>query len=300
MAQGPSLFDDVSPDVAVVRRLLASQLPAIADLPVVALPRSGTDNAVFRLGDQLAVRLPRRAGAVVQVRRDEEVMAAVQDAVSCALPRVVAVGEPGEGYPYPWSVVRWVDGEVADPRALVDPRRLADDLAQLVLALRRVENADGPAPSADNFGRGGRLQTRTARTHRSIEALDGLIDAPAARQVWSEALDADPARRAVWIHGDLHASNLIVHKSGGLAGVIDWAGAAVGDAACDLLAAWMLFEADERRAFRTAVGADDDEWARGRGWTLTVAVVYLAVYGHRVPSAADWIRGLDAVLTSEE
>lgn len=297
MADGPTTYDDVDIDDDLVRRLVATQLPGLAHLPLVALPRTGTDNAVYRLGEELAVRLPRRAGAEVQMTRDEEVLAVVADVVPCALPRQVELGRPGEGFPYHWSVVRWIPGEVPDPGALADPVRLADDLAAVVRGLRSLEPIDGFGPSVANFGRGCPLHWRDQPTRDAIDSLGDLLDVAAAHRTWEAALEVGEAPDPRWSHADLHPWNVVVDGAGGLAGIIDWAAAGIGDASGDLLPAWLLLGPHERARYLDALEADDAERARGRGWMLSVGAIYVAGYRTEAPMALDsWIQGTRAAI----
>lgn len=259
--------DEPTISTALVRRLVRAQFPRWASLPVVPLASGGTVNAVHRLGDHLTVRLPLTAGGAADVAKEEQVLAAL-DGLPVAVPVVAGIGEPGEGYPWPWAVHEWLDGEPA-----VEGRSAADGLAEFVLALRTTK-ADGPPAH-----RGGPLTALDRATRNAVEALrhtDEPFDASAALAVWAEALEA-PSGKNCRVHGDLMPSNLLVH-SGHLTAVLDWATAGIGDQACDLIPAWNLLTAATRPAFRDAVGADDAAWARGRGRALSMAVIQLPYY----------------------
>ncbi|MET9449684.1 aminoglycoside phosphotransferase family protein [Streptomyces cinerochromogenes] len=267
-------------DAALVRRLLAAQFPRWAGLPVRPVPRSGMDNATFRLGGGLGVRLPRYAHWAGQVAREQRWLPRLAPRLPLPVPEPVAQGEPGEGYPYPWTVYRWLDGETVDPGSLTDPVRAARDLAGFLTALRGIDPTGGPAPERSNAFRGLPLGAARdsvaddARVRPRIEALKraGLVDAGLVTEVWEAALAA-PAwdRPPVWIHGDLDAANLLA-RDGSLSGVIDFGTLAVADPAVDLVPAWKVLPAAARTAFREAVGADEATWARGRGWALAASL----------------------------
>ena len=262
-------------DTALVRRLLRAQYPCWADLPVTPLASGGTVNAVYRLGDDLTVRLPLTAGGAGDVAKEQRILSALPG-LPVAVPSVEAVGEPAEGYPWPWAVHTWLDGEPA-----VEGRTApARDLAEFVRALR-THPADGPPAY-----RGKPLSAVDAGARRAIDELsrtDEPFDACAALAVWTESLAAPQwTGPPCWVHSDLMPSNLLL-RDGRLAAVLDWATAGLGDPACDLIPAWNLLTAATRPAFRDAVGADDATWARGRGWALAMAVIQLPYYRHTNP-----------------
>ncbi|MFJ6080210.1 aminoglycoside phosphotransferase family protein [Streptomyces sp. NPDC092369] len=263
-------------DAPLVRRLLAAQFPRWAALPVAPVPLSGMDNATFRLGDDLSVRLPRYAHWVGQVEREHRWLPRLAPQLPLAVSEPVAMGEPGEGYPYPWSVYRWLEGETATTENLADPVRTALDLAGFLRALQAADATGGPGPEASNAFRGVPMGDPRdsiaveARVRPKIEKLrrSGLVDTDALTEVWEAALAA-PAwdRPPVWIHGDLDTGNLLA-RDGRLSAVIDFGTLAVADPAVDLQPAWKFLPAQARDVFREAVGADDATWARGRGWAL--------------------------------
>jgi aminoglycoside phosphotransferase (APT) family kinase protein len=269
-------MDRVLIDVPLVRRLLAAQFPQWAHLPVTLVPQSGMDNATFRLGDDLSVRLPRYAHWTGQVAREHRWLPRLAPHLPLPVSEPVAQGAPGEGYPYPWSVYRWLEGETATTEALADPVRTARDLAGFLTALQACDATGGPGPEQSNAFRGVPLGdsrdsiAAEARVRPKIETLKGtgLVDTDALTEVWEAALAAPRRHKPpVWIHGDLDPGNLLL-RDGRLAAVIDFGTLAVADPAVDLLPAWRFLPAEARGVFREAVGADDATWARGRGWAL--------------------------------
>ncbi|AEM87893.1 aminoglycoside phosphotransferase [Streptomyces violaceusniger Tu 4113] len=270
-------------DVALVRRLLAAQFPRWAELPIERFASSGTVNALFRLGGDLAVRLPRLAGGAGDVEREHRWLPRLAPALPVPIPAVLGKGVPGDGFPWPWTVHRWLDGENPREGRVVRPGRLAADLAEFIVALRRIEPAGGPPAY-----RGGPLREVDEETRAAIGLLRGTIDTGAATAVWEEALaapgwDGPP----VWVHSDLMPGNLLV-VDGRLSAVIDFGTAGVGDPACDLIPAWNLLPASVREDFRAAlgVGVDDGTWARGRGWALSMALIQLPYYRETNPAMA--------------
>jgi aminoglycoside phosphotransferase (APT) family kinase protein len=274
-------------DVPLVRRLLAARFPRWAHLPVEPVASSGTDNALYRLGDDMAVRLPRVSWTTGQVEKDLRWLPRLAPHLPLAVPVPLAQGDPGEGYPWSWGVYRWLDGREARLDRLADPPAAARVLARFLRALHRVDTGWGPAPRLDGSGRGVPLALRDGATREAIAALrdelDGF-DTGAVTAAWEQAL-ATPAWSGppVWVHGDLLPGNLLVAR-GRFSAVIDFACLGVADPACDLLVAWSLFTGESRDAFRAELAVDDDTWARGRGWALSVALIQLPYYRDTNPA----------------
>ena len=263
---------------ALVRGLLAAQFPHWKDLPITPVASAGTDNALFRLGSAMAVRLPRAAWAGGQAAREWRHLPGLAGHLPLEVPVPLALGAPGEGFGAAWSVCRWVPGQDAQQAPPTDMIAAAGALARFVRALRAIPAAGGPAPGAANSGRGVALAARDAAVRRALGACDGLVDTAAAARAWERALDAPVwADAPAWLHGDLHPANLVV-RDGALAGVIDFGCMAVGDPACDLMPAWSMFAPAERAVFRAGAGMDAAAWARGRGWALSVALIALPYY----------------------
>lgn len=289
--------DELPIDDALVARLIASQFPAWAHLPLRRFDSAGTVNAIYRLGEEMAVRLPLRRGQTVPLEKDRRWLPILAPRLPLAVPEPLAEGRPDEGYPSQWAVYRWLPGDPVSEVRLTDPARVADDLAGFVLALQAVDPSGGPVAGAENYHRGAPLAARDASARRGLEALDGIVDTGAARAAWEDALAAPEWDRApVWLHGDLMPGNLLVHE-GRLSAVIDWGALAVGDPACDTIPAWAVLPAEVRGRFRDALGVDDATWRRGRGWALWIALVGLPYYRDTNPRfMAILQRTLDAVL----
>jgi aminoglycoside phosphotransferase (APT) family kinase protein len=278
--------DEVATDVDLVRRLLAGSFPRWAQLPLRPVPSSGTDNALYRLGEDLVVRLPRIGWAVTDVEAEQRRLRHLAAHLPLPIPEPLGVGAPDAGYPWPWSVYRWLPGEEARADRLADPVGTAETLAGFVGALHGIDVVDPPSGG----GRGGPLAARDAATRAAIAALDGELDAGAVTAVWEEALAA-PVRDTppVWVHGDLAPGNLLL-REGRPAAVLDFGALNVGDPAVDLLVAWNLFSGAARERYRAALGVDDATWARGRGWALSVALIALPYYRDTNPAlvAQSW------------
>jgi aminoglycoside phosphotransferase (APT) family kinase protein len=265
--------DEFGIDVARVRRLVAVQFPQWADLSIEPVRSAGTDNAIYRLGDEMAVRLPRIASATGLIELEHRWLPLLAPLLPLAVPIPLAKGRPGEGYPWPWTVCRWLEGEPAMGERITDLRQAATDLAGFITALQQIDPEHGPASP-----RGGPLAARDERTRAAIAALRDKIDTAAVTAAWDAALRA-PAWTgpAVWTHGDLYDGNVLVER-GRLSAVIDFGVLGVGDPACDSIVAWSLFTPETRAVFRAELAVDDATWARGRGWALSVALIALPYY----------------------
>lgn len=271
--------DEVEVDDALVRGLLASQMPALADLPLVVVEPWGTDNAIWRLGTDLVVRLPRIHWAAGQVELEAHWLPRLAPHLPVAIPEPVAIGEPGNDYPYRWAVHRWIPGEGAALDRIDDPVAFALALADVVRMLQAVSTAD--APSATNRARP--LAEYDDATRWCIDSAGHLIDAAAAIEVWEEALAAPPHEGPpVWVQGDLEGNCLV--QDGRLRGIVDWGSACAGDPAVDVQVVWSpLFTDDSRRAFLDALKVDDATIARSRGAAINQACAALPYYLHTYP-----------------
>jgi aminoglycoside phosphotransferase (APT) family kinase protein len=262
-------------DVSLVRRLVRAQFPRWADLPVNPVEFGGWDNRTFHLGERMTVRLPSAESYVAQVEKEQRWLPELAPHLPLPIPVPLAKGVPAEGYPFPWSVYRWLEGETATVGRIGDPVEFATTLAGFLVALREIDPTGGPPPGPHNFFRGGPLSVYNAETRQALDALEGRIDTRAAREVWEAALDAAWQGPPVWFHGDVAWGNLLVEE-GRLSAVIDFGTSGVGDPSCDLAISWTLFGGESREAYRAVLGPDDATWARGRGWTLWKALITLA------------------------
>ncbi|MEV6248691.1 aminoglycoside phosphotransferase family protein [Streptomyces sp. NPDC051742] len=276
--------DDLGIDTALVERLVAGRFPQWAGLPVRAVDSAGTDNAMFRLGDDLVVRLPRVPDAAHQVEKEQRWLPLLAPHLPLDVP--VPAGRAGASadFPLPWSVYRWLDGNDTYDAPLTDLAHAAVELGRFGAALRALDATGGPA----SF-RGGHVTAwedgNLPRAVRDL-AADGAVDAELATASWETVLrlpqwDGPP----VWIHGDLLPGNLL-GRDGRLSAVIDFGGLGTGDPACDMMPAWTLFTADTRPLFREAARVDDATWARGRGWALCWGLVTEHYYRGRNPVLA--------------
>lgn len=262
-------------DAALVKRLIAAQFPQWSDLPVTPVEVDGWDNRTYRLGDGMTARLPTAAGYVPAVAKENRWLPRLAPQLPVAVPPVLGLGVPGEGYPFPWSVRGWLPGGTARPERIADMPRFAVEVAEFLLALQRCDTGCGPVAGEHSFYRGTPPAHYDEETRRCLAALKGQVDTDRATAVWDAALAADRHGEPVWFHGDIASGNLLV-ADGRLTAVIDFGTSGVGDPACDLVIAWGMFHGDSRAAFRRTVGQDDGTWARARGWVLWKALLVLS------------------------
>ena len=296
MTTGRMHADEVAIDVALVRRLLAAQFPHWAGLPITPAVPQGWDNRTFRLGADKSVRLPSAEGYTSQVEKEHRWLPILAPQLPLPIPVPVAIGTPAEGFPWNWSIYRWLEGDTASIERIDDMKAFATELAHFLATLQRIDPTDGPPPGPHNFYRGGPLMIYDAETRHAIAALDGKIDTDAVTAVWEAALQATWHGPPVWLHGDVAAGNLLV-SHGRLSAVIDFGCAGVGDPACDVTIAWTLLSGASREAFRAALPLDSATWARGRGWALWKGLITLAGYINTNPvKAGEARRVIDEVL----
>ncbi|MGE0621026.1 MAG: aminoglycoside phosphotransferase family protein [Pseudomonadales bacterium] len=280
-----------------MRRLVESQFPAWADLEITPVANGGWDNRTFHLGPSMSVRLPSAAHYAPQVEKEQTWLPELAPALPLPIPAPLARGAPGEGYPWSWSVCRWLPGEVAAHGRVRDLDVFARDLATFLLGLQAIDAAGGPPAGAHSFFRGGDLAVYDAETRRSAAALAGTLDEAAVLEVWAAALGSRWSGSPVWVHGDVAPGNLLV-EDGRLCAVIDFGCCAVGDPACDLAIAWTFLDEPARRTFRETLGVDEATWQRGRGWTLWKAMLEIRRLTRSDPAAADrWRATLADVLS---
>jgi len=271
----PAAEVEVTP--ALVHELLLDQFPGLSSLTLQE-EGSGWDNAVFRLGSDLAVRLPRRAIAAPGALIEQTWLPMIADHVPFGVPTPVHIGEPSHLYPWSWTVVEWFDGQVLGSVPVAAGGKLPMDLGAFMSALHRTA-PEGLAPSSI---RGCPLAWRDERFRWAVDQLGSSVDEGAVVAAWHSALSIpDWPRRPVVVHGDVHPLNIVVDHERNLVAVIDFGDLNAGDPATDLAIAWTTFGATDRVIFKASCSSDglpidDDTWARARGWALNFAILYLS------------------------
>jgi len=272
-------------DEDLVRSLVASQFPEYAHLPVTQVLPGGNDNRTFRLGNELSVRLPSAEGYVAGVAKEQRWLPHLAPHLPLPIPNPVAAGRPGLGYPWPWTINRWMPGTDALTAPELDKPRFARDVGRFVAALQRVDATGGPLAGEHSFYRGASLRHYDEETRSCLGLLADDLGAgtiAAATRVWDDAISTEWDRAPVWFHGDIAPGNLLI-ESGSLSAVIDFGTSGVGDPACDLVIAWTFLDPAARPAFAAEAQLDDATWARARGWALWKALLMAVVQGRDEP-----------------
>ncbi|WP_203718864.1 aminoglycoside phosphotransferase family protein [Asanoa siamensis] len=271
---------EIDIDADLVARLLRAQHPDLADRPL-QLVANGWDNVIFKVGDDLCVRLPRREVAVRLIVNEQRWLPTLAPVLPARIPAPVRVGLPGQGYPWPWSVCAWIDGEIAARVPVADRRPVAAALAEFMTRLHVPAPPDAPV----NPVRGVPLAVRDEQIQDRLTS-GKLAREDELRRLWDELRETPVyAGPPVWLHGDPHPANLVLRGST-LEAVIDFGDITAGDPATDLAAAWLVFDAEGRAAFRAGTEADDATWARARGWALAIGTA-IAVFADIHPGLAD-------------
>lgn len=277
--------DEVRIDRKLAARLISEQFPQWADFHIAPVESAGTDNTIFRLGANLVIRMPRIKWAVGQGEKERVWLPKLAPRLPLDIPEPVAMGQPGQGYPWRWSIHRWLDGQNPMVGHLAgDETAMA--LARFIMALQEIDTTGAPSAPL----RGAPLWTRDTATREAIAALSGEIDTGAALDVWENALAAPEwDQPPVWFHGDLLPGNLLF-QNGRLSAVIDFGGLGIGDPACDLMIAWGLLQGRSRQIFRQTLSVDDAMWARGRGHAMSQAAQFIPYYARTNPVGVAFAR----------
>jgi len=262
--------------VDLVSRLIAAQFPQWADLPVRPVDEDGWDNATFRLGETMSVRLPSAEHYVEAVEKEHRWLPILARELPLPIPVPLGMGKPGSDYPMPWSVYQWIDGDPVTEDNAADMCQFAADLADFLAALYRIDPADGPLPGQHNWFRGGPLDVYDDETQEELLALNGHIDTKLAAEIWQAALASTFDGPPVWFHGDAQPGNLLI-ENGRLSAVIDFGTCGIGDPSCDATIAWTFLSGESSKIFKARLPVDSATWVRGRGWAIWKAMKVLVM-----------------------
>lgn len=272
--------DEVRIDVALVQRLVGEQFPDLAAPVIQEVQSTGTVNTIYRVGDDICARLPRRALGEAELQREARWLPWLAERLPLPIPEPIGMGRPNADYPFVWALYRWMDGETYTDERIDDEALAARDLARFVLELRRLDPSGAPPAGRKP------LRQLDAGTRAAIEAARNLIDARAALEVWDDAVQSAAwESKAVWIHADLLRPNILT-RARSISSIIDFGAAGVGDPAADVIAAWSVFGSAGREQYRSVLKVDDETWRRARGFALHQAVIAIPYYVETNPRFA--------------
>jgi aminoglycoside phosphotransferase (APT) family kinase protein len=265
----------VTIDEALVGQLVQRQFAQWSNLPVVKVVPGGWDNRTFRLGKELLVRLPSAQRYVAQVEKEQVWLPKLASVLPLPIPAPIAMGKPGSGFPWVWSIYQWQEGVTVDQARIENSDGLAFDLARFLTSLYKADASRGPPPGQHNFYRGGDLAVYADEARAAIVQLGKTIDGPACTVLLEDALASKWQNPPVWVHGDVTPGNLLT-INGELSAVIDFGSSAVGDPSCDMAIAWTYFDRSGREVLRRELGLDEAAWTRGKGWALWKALITMS------------------------
>ncbi len=273
--------DEIDVTKDIVKALVSSQFPQYLDLPLVKMDSPGTNNALFKLGDEMIVRLPIVVTATKHVEVERAYLPKLAPLLPVDVPIPLGLGNPSDTYPWQWTIYRRLKGDNPQANKLERPEELARDIAQFISAMRDVDSTGGPKAK-----RGKDLSNQDPGVQHALKNLKNTVDTVKASKIWKKCLKAKKWQtNPVWVHGDLMPGNLLV-IDGRLSGVLDFEGTGVGDPACDLIPAWNLLPGSVRSVFKDTVGVDKDTWLRGMGWAFSMALIQLPYYRGTNPAMA--------------
>lgn len=258
--------------VGLVQRLIDEQFPEWSHLEIKPVQRSGHDNRTFHLGEQMSVRLPSAKSYVPQVEKEQTWLPILTKSLSLPISNPLALGQPNEEYPWPWSINMWLEGETLSHKNINNMNELAQDLGGFLIELQSVDASEGPLAGEHNFYRGGSLSVYDEESRSAIEDSKDVLDSQVLNDIWELSLASVWDSKPVWVHGDVAPGNILVNN-GKLCAVIDFGIIGVGDPACDAAMAWTFFDKNSRDIFKQVLHMNEDTWNRARGWALWKALI---------------------------
>lgn len=256
-------------DENLVKKLLSNQFPKFANLPLRLIFPQGTDNVMYQLGNDMIVRMPRIDSAANSLMKEKRWLPTLASRLPINIPNVIGVGNPDEIYPYPWIVGNFIEGKHLSNENKLDLNQAAIDLGNFVLSMQRVSTKDAPFCS-----RGKPLSTRDKDIREAIALIEDIYDIKLLTEIWEYFLQLPNwSKNPTWIHGDLHADNLLAENRK-ITAIVDFGMAGIGDPAVDLMVAWTLLNKEARKIFKDIVKPDQDTWERGKAWAFNFIVAY--------------------------
>ena len=265
---------DITPFLA--RKLIAEQFPAYAHLPITSVEKQGHDNRTYRLGPDMLIRMPTAESYALKVPKEQALLPKLVSHLTVSIPVPIKMGAASQGYPYPFSIYKWLEGSSINLLVLDNDclEKLASDLVRFLKELQSIDDVDGPAPGQHNWWRGDHVSVYDKGAREQISELSTVINKGKAIDLWERACKTKWDKSPVWIHGDFAIGNMLL-KNGKLSAIIDFGGVALGDPACDLVVAWTFLNGKARDIFIQEMDLDEDTWLRAKAWALWKATFEL-------------------------
>ena len=265
---------DITPFLA--RKLIAEQFPAYAHLPITSVEKQGHDNRTYRLGPDMLIRMPTAESYALKVPKEQALLPKLVSHLTVSIPVPIKMGAASQGYPYPFSIYKWLEGSSINLLVLDNDclEKLASDLVRFLKELQSIDDVDGPAPGQHNWWRGDHVSVYDKGAREQISELSTVINESRAIDLWERACKTKWDKSPVWIHGDFAIGNMLL-KNGKLSAIIDFGGVALGDPACDLVVAWTFLNGKARDIFIQEMDLDEDTWLRAKAWALWKATFEL-------------------------
>ena len=275
-ASSPDASKEINISLSLVRGLITNQFSEYAELPIEPVEKQGHDNRTFRLGQDMLVRMPSAEEYEEKVAIEQKLLPLLQPHLTIDIPVPVAMGQPSNDYPFPFSIYRWVEGISANLVKIddIDLNVIAAQLATFLKELQSIYSLNGPVPGQHNWWRGDHISVYDKGARKQVHKLSGVINIDKAMKLWEQACDTRWNKTPVWIHGDFASGNILM-KDGKLNGIIDFGGMAIGDPACDLVLAWTFLRGQSREIFKEILNIDSDTWLRAKAWCLWKATYEL-------------------------
>ena len=276
LASSYDTLKEINISLSLVKRLIANQFLEYTQLPIRSVEKQGHDNRTFRLGQDMLVRMPSAKEYAEKVAIEQKLLPLLQPHLTVDIPIPIAMGQPSNDYPFPFSIYRWVEGISANLVRIDDITLniIAAQLATFLKELQSINTLNGPAPGQHNWWRVDHISVYDKGARQQIHDLSGIIDIDKAIVLWQQACDTKWSNAPVWIHGDFASGNILI-RDGKLNGIIDFGGIAVGDPACDLVLAWTFLRGQSRKIFKEILNIDSDTWLRAKAWCLWKATYKL-------------------------
>lgn len=259
-------------DVDLVSKLIKSQFPEWSNLEIKPVKKGGNDNKTFHLGNRMSDRLPSAEAYVPHVEKEQKWLPILAKHLSTPISEPLAKGEPSEDYPYPWSVNKWLVGEVLTMENIEDPNQFAHELGRFLVDLQSINASGGPLAGEHNFYRGGDIVVYDDECREAIHNNATTFNKYLLNEIWESALTSKWMGEPVWVQGDIAPGNILI-KNGNLSAVIDFGILGVGDSSCDAAMAWTFFDERSRKTFKNVLNLDEQTWNRARGWALWKALI---------------------------